>query len=267
MELRRLGRTGLSVSPIGLGTVKLGRDAGLKYATPARIPNDDEALTLLRAAHELGVNLIDTAPAYGTSEERLGSLLYQVAPRDQWVISTKVGEVFDHANGTSRYDFSPAHIRASVHQSLKRLRTDRLDIVLLHFASSTDLDARVLSGREDTPPADPLHAEALVTLRDLHDQGVIGAVGASTGTVAGGLLAAALCHVVMVTLNALDQSQIEVVDAAHEAGCGVLIKKPLASGRCEPRTLYPLLSTPGATSAIIGTTNPMNLRAAVNALP
>ncbi|MFT3683997.1 MAG: aldo/keto reductase [Phycisphaerales bacterium] len=83
MDLRRLGRTGLDISPIGLGTVKLGRDTGLKYATTPRIPTDDEALALLRTARELGVNLIDTAPAYGVAEERLGSLLYQVAPRDR----------------------------------------------------------------------------------------------------------------------------------------------------------------------------------------
>jgi aryl-alcohol dehydrogenase-like predicted oxidoreductase len=266
MELRRLRNTGLDVSPIGLGTVKLGRDTGLKHAAPVRIPTDEEALALLRTAHELGINLVDTAPAYGRSEERLGELLPRVAPRDRWVICTKVGEVFDPLTATSRYDFSPAHIRASIHQSLKRLRTEHLDIVLLHFASSTSLDEETLTGRRDTPPSDPLRAEAMATLRDLHDQGLIGAVGASTGTVAGGLLATALCHVVMVTLNALDQSQIEVVEAAHKASCGVLLKKPLAGGRAHPRTLKPLLATPGVTSAIIGTTNPANLRAAAAAL-
>lgn len=266
MELRRLGRTGLDISPVGLGTVKLGRDSGLKYAVPARIPTDGEALTLLRTAHELGVNLIDTAPAYGTSEERLGLLLPLIAPRDRWVISTKVGEIFDPTTATSRYDFSPAHIRSSIHRSLKRLQTDHLDIALLHFASSTDLDERVLSGQADFPPTDPQHAEALATLRDLRDQGLIRAVGASTGTIAGGLLAANVADVVMVTLNAIDQSQIEVVNAAHKAGRGVLLKKPLASGRAEPCTLKPLLATPGVTSAIIGTTNPVNLCAAARAL-
>ncbi|HYD00878.1 MAG TPA: aldo/keto reductase [Phycisphaerales bacterium] len=266
MELRRLGNTGLDVFPIGLGTVKLGRDAGLKYAAPPRIPTDDEALALLRAARDLGVNLIDTAPAYGTSEERLGELLYRVAPRGQWVICTKVGEEFDAATAASRYDFSPAHIRASIHRSLRRLKTDHLDIALLHFASSTNLDERTLSGRADTPPTDPLHAEALATLRDLHEQGVVGAVGASTGTVAGGMLAAALCHVVMVTVNAFDHSQYPVITEAHRSSCGVLIKKPLASGRADPRTLKPILAAPGVASAIIGTTNPTNLKAAVEAL-
>lgn len=267
MELRRLAGTGLDISPIGLGTVKLGRDTGLKYAVPARIPTDDEALTLLRTAHQLGVNLIDTAPAYGTSEERLGLLLPQVAPRDQWVIATKVGEVFDPVDATSRYDFSPAHIRASIHQSLKRLRTDHLDIALLHFSSSGNLDEETLSGRRETTAAPaPLGGEAIATLRELHDEGLIGAVGVSTGSLAGGLIAAALCHVVMVTLNALDQSQISVVEAAHRASCGVLLKKPLASGRAAPRTLRPLLATPGVASAIIGTTNPDNLRTAVATL-
>lgn len=255
MDLRPLATTGIDVSPIGLGTVKLGRDAGLKYAVPARIPDDTETIALLRAADQLGVNLIDTAPAYGTSEERLGTLLPQVAPRDQWVICTKVGEVFDPLTETSSYDFSPDAIRGSIHRSLTRLRTDHLDIALLHFASSSDLDHRTLSD-----------GQALATLRDLQREGLIRAIGASTGTVAGGLLAAAHCQVVMVTLNALDQSQIAVVQAAHRAGCGVLLKKSLASGKAVPRTLKPLLATPGVTSAIIGTTNPSNLKAAVEAL-
>lgn len=266
MELRRLGRTGLDISPIGLGTVKLGRDTGLKYAAPARIPTDEEALALLRTARELGVNLIDTAPAYGIAEERLGQLLYRVAPRDAWVISTKAGEEFDPATSSSRYDFSAAAIRASIDRSLKRLGTDYLDIALLHFASSTVLDERVLSDRTDALPTDPLRAEALGALRDLREQGLVRAVGASTGTVGGGLIAARLCDVVMVTLNALDRSQTAVVEAAHRASCGVLLKKPLAGGRAEARTLRSLLATPGVTGAVIGTTRPENLRAAVGAL-
>lgn len=252
MDLRALGTTGINISPIGLGTVKFGRVAGLKYATPARIPDDSEALALLLAARRLGVNLIDTAPAYGTSEERLGTLLPQAAPRDRWVICTKVGEVFDPVTATSRYDFSPAHIRTSIQTSLKRLRTDHLDVALLHFASSSDLDERTLRD-----------GGALAALCELQREGLIRAVGASTGTVAGGLLAAACCQVVMVTLNALDQSQVSVVESARVHNRGVLLKKPLASGRAEPGTLGTLLNTPGVTGAIIGTTNPANLTAAV----
>src|SRR5690606_33729328 len=89
---RPLGSTGFKVSPLGLGTVKLGRDQGVKYPTGFTIPGDDDASLLLAQARELGINLIDTAPAYGRSEERLGPLLR--GQRDEWVIVSKVGEEF-----------------------------------------------------------------------------------------------------------------------------------------------------------------------------
>lgn len=68
---RPLGDTGLAVSPLGLGTVKFGRDQGVKYPSGFTIPDDREAADLLALARDLGINLIDTAPAYGRSEERL----------------------------------------------------------------------------------------------------------------------------------------------------------------------------------------------------
>ena len=114
---RPLGDTGLVVSPLGLGTVKLGRDQGVKYPSGFTIPDDREARQLLDLARELGINLIDTAPAYGRSEERLGPLLR--GQRDAWVIVSKVGEEFE--GGQSRFDFSPAHTRLSLERSLKRL--------------------------------------------------------------------------------------------------------------------------------------------------
>ena len=85
MDRRPLGTTGMMVSPIGLGTVKLGRDSQVKYPETFRIPDDDEARHLLVVAQGLGINLIDTAPAYGASEERLGRLL--PGPREDWVIA------------------------------------------------------------------------------------------------------------------------------------------------------------------------------------
>ena len=66
--LRPLGDTGLTVSALGLGTVKIGRDQGVKYPTAFSIPDDDAVRNLLARARELGINLIDTAPAYGRSE-------------------------------------------------------------------------------------------------------------------------------------------------------------------------------------------------------
>ena len=144
MELRPLGATGLKVSPLGLGTVKFGRNQGVKYPHPFELPSDREARALLDLAWDLGINLLDTAPAYGDSEERLGRLLRQ--NRRDWVIVTKVGEEFH--DGVSRFDFSAAATRASVERSLRRLGVEALDAVLIH--SSGD-DLAILE-REDVLP-------------------------------------------------------------------------------------------------------------------
>jgi aryl-alcohol dehydrogenase-like predicted oxidoreductase len=75
MRLRPLKGTDLKVSPVGLGTVKFGRNEGVKYPTSFDIPDMDELSNLLALAKEIGINTLDTAPAYGLSEERLGELL------------------------------------------------------------------------------------------------------------------------------------------------------------------------------------------------
>ena len=72
---RPLGQTGLSTAVLALGTVKLGRTTGVKYPKSFDLPDDEAATALLHAARNLGINLLDTAPAYGTSEARLGKLL------------------------------------------------------------------------------------------------------------------------------------------------------------------------------------------------
>jgi aryl-alcohol dehydrogenase-like predicted oxidoreductase len=219
-----------------LGTTKLGRTEQVKYPEAFELPSDGQVADLLEAARGCGVNLIDTAPAYGTSEQRLGELL---SDRESWVIVTKAGEEF--VEGRSRFDFSPEAVASSVHRSLERLRTDWLDVVLLH---SNGEDVAVL--RE---------SGALETLAELRDAGVIRAFGASTKTVEGGLLAVELCDVVMVELNRKERSQIPVIEAARAAGVGVLIKKPLASGHDgDPgKALVDALGVPGVTSLVVGT--------------
>ena len=81
MERRPLGRSGIETSLLGLGTVKFGRTRGLKYPEPFSLPSDAEARRLLDTARDLGVNFVDTAPAYGASEERLGELLAEQRER------------------------------------------------------------------------------------------------------------------------------------------------------------------------------------------
>ena len=253
-ELHRpLGSTGLRVSPLGLGTVKLGRDQGVKYPNGFTIPDDAAASALLRQARELGINLIDTAPAYGNSEERLGPLLR--GQRHDWVIVSKVGEEF--IGGQSLFDFSPAHARLSLERSLRRLQTEHIELLLVH-SDGNDLAILRDSGI----------CEALAGFKR---EGKIGGFGLSGKTVEGGLLALELGDCAMVTYNLAEQSEKPVLDYAARHGTAVRIKKALASGHaCQPggsgqdsdplRASFELVfSHPGTSSAIIGTINPQHL--------
>ena len=172
VQYRELGKTGLRVSLLGLGAVAFGRTEGLKYAVAPRLPSMRDLSELLAAARDAGVNLVDTAPAYGVSEERLGELL--MGRRDEWVLCTKVGEIFEA--GTSRWDFSPEHTRRSVHESLRRLgpiaSTSYWFIRTAMTSRSCAISARC------------------TMLAQLKQEGSIRAFGMSHKTIAGGLQAA-----------------------------------------------------------------------------
>jgi aryl-alcohol dehydrogenase-like predicted oxidoreductase len=252
--MRPLGGTGLNVSAIGLGTVKLGRDRGVRYPRRFTIPDQRSAAALLALAADLGINLIDTAPAYGESEERLGRLLR--GRRREWVVCTKVGEEFEA--GRSRFDFSPEHTRSSVERSLRRLQTEVIDLVLVH------------SDGNDLPIIGQLGT--LEALAQLRSRGLIRAFGVSTKTVAGGLAAAAAADVVMLTYNLAQREELPVLDACARLRRGALIKKALASGHLSPAHPDPLqasmelvLAHPGTSAAIVGTISPAHLRADVAA--
>ena len=253
MDLRPLGGTGMMVSPLGLGTVKFGRNQQVKYPSGFELPDDDQIVALLDLAQSLGINLLDTAPAYGTSQERLGKLLG--ARRRHWLIVSKVGEIFE--NGVSRFDFSYRHTVDTVEQSLKTLRTDVLDCVLIH---SDGNDLHILE-REGAPDA----------LRDLKTRGLIRAHGMSSKTVDGGLRTVQALDVVMATSNLAYNDELPVLQAAQAQHKGVLIKKGLMSGHLGgPDKVYEafahVFSQPGVSSMIVGTINPAHLRGNVETL-
>lgn len=248
MKRRTLGATGIQVSPLGLGTVKLGRDQDVKYPTAFTIPDDQAAGKLLRRARELGINLLDTAPAYGNSEQRLGELLS--GQTQDWVICSKVGEEFN--NGQSHFDFTPENTRRSVLRSLKRLQRDYLDIVLVH-SDGNDVDIIERYG-------------TLQVLAELKKEGLIRAVGFSGKTLAGGLRAAEQSDVMMVTYNLDYKDEVELLDYCATHNKGVLIKKALASGHLGEDVgagLRFVLQHPAASSVIVGTINPKHLAANV----
>ncbi len=255
MVLSALGSTGMKVSPLGLGSVKFGRNQGVKYPHAFALPSDKEVRYLLDLAWDLGINLLDTAPAYGSSEERLGQLLDR---RRDWIIVTKVGENFSESG--SHFDFSAKATRLSVERSLQRLRVECLDIVLIH---SDGDDVRILE-----------QEAVLETLLEMKTAGLIRAVGLSGKTEAGGLQALAHTDVVMVTHNPLYQEERSVIRAAEQQNKGVLIKKGLLSGHLQQLStedpvqsaLNMIFSEPGVGSVVMGTLNPDHLRANVAAV-
>ena len=249
---KQIATTGVYVSPLGLGTVKLGRNKGVKYPKDFQIPDDKKAFDLLAQAWDLGINLLDTAPAYGNSEQRLGELLSQ-QPHD-FVVATKVGETFDASTGESFYNFTPEFIIASIQQSLKNLRRDTLDIVLIH---SDGNDKHIIE-----------HFGALETLAELRQQGLIRAIGMSTKTVEGGLLALQQSDLAMVMHNLEYQQEQAVLDQAVLDNKAIFIKKALASGHLTATDSAAdivqsnfdfIYNHPAVTSIIIGTINPTHL--------
>jgi len=259
---RKLGTTGLEVSCLGLGTVKIGRNQEVKYPSGFSLPSDEEVSALLSQAKELGINFLDTAPAYGSSEQRLGRLLKD---RQDWIICSKVGEEF--TTGKSYFDFSAEHTQSSIERSLRHIGTDYLDIVLIH---SDGGDSKILDS-SDCPE----------TLLRLKEKGLIRAIGMSTKTVEGGMKAAEMLDLVMVTYNPSMQDDAVVIDHALTLEKGILVKKALNSGHdCiapeanggpvggnfTERNLRFALDKEGVTSVIVGTINPKHLRDNVEAV-
>ncbi|WP_428386863.1 aldo/keto reductase [Mucisphaera sp.] len=240
---RPLGSTGLEVTPVGFGAFKIGRNQSIKYQHGYALPTEEASATLLSSVLDLGINHIDTAPAYGLSEERIGRALQH--RRDEFILSTKVGENFEA--GQSTYDFSYNAVTASVERSLQRLKTDRLDLVLIH---SDGRDREILES-SGAPKA----------LDDLKQRGDVHAVGLSGKTIEGFERAMDWADVLMVEYHADDPSMSDVIQQAHDRGLGVLIKKGLASGRLDPASAIRfILQHPAVDSLTLGSLKIEHLR-------
>lgn len=249
LRVRALGSTGINVSPLGLGTVKIGRDQQVKYPAGFKIPDDQAVRDLLALAWELGINTLDTAPAYGNSEERLGKLLPH---KNDWVIVGKVGENFE--NGQSSFDFSAAYTRKSIERSLKRLGREYIDVVLVHSHGD---DMAIIE-----------QEEVCVTLQQLKQEGLVRAVGMSTKTVEGGLWCVENMDAVMATYNPAYTEELPVLQRASELNKGVFIKKGLQSGHADAAAggggveaaLRFVFAQPSVHSVVVGTINQHHLR-------
>ena len=248
MELRPLGTSGCLVSPIGFGAFKIGRNQKTKYDRDYDLPTDAEVRRLLDGVLESGINLIDTAPAYGTSEERIGAWLRSGGRRKDVVLSSKVGERFE--DGQSSYAFDRDSVNRSLDESLRRLGVDRIDLVSVHS------DGRDLEIIEQT--------DVLDVLTQRKDQGDIGLVGFSGKTLEGhrALLGPTpKVDVLMIELNPLETDQAPLLFEADRCGVGLLIKKGLASGRLSASEALPwLLAHEEIGSIVVGGLSLQNVR-------
>lgn len=226
MRSRALGSSGLTVSEIGFGAWGIGgRTAG---ETSYGDTDDRRSLAALDRALDLGITFYDTAPAYGDGHSEL--LLGQAfaCRRERVVIATKAG--------LSRFgepaDFSPAALRASLEGSLRRLKSDYVDLFQLHNAP---------------PELFRRSPESYTALEDLRREGKVRAVGVSVKSPqeALAILAAHAVASVQINLNMLDVRAIDsgLLLLAAEKGTGIVARTPLCfgflSGAVTADTVFP----------------------------
>ncbi|MGH1455182.1 MAG: aldo/keto reductase [Alphaproteobacteria bacterium] len=250
MEKIKLGKSGLTVSRLGLGTVKFGRNQGVKYPKGFELPDEESLAEILTIAKSLGMNMLDTAPSYGTSEERLGRLLK--GQREDWAIIGKAGEEFE--NGESTYIFTPDHFEISLKRSLKRLNTNYIDALLIH-SDGSDMDI--------------LQNDALIRkMHDFKDQGLVKSIGASTKTAQGGVKCLELMDICMAMYTQDYTDEKPVLDYAAKHNKGIILKKILSSGHNTNinDAMKFALNHPCKPAAIIGTVNPAHLKQNIQTL-
>ncbi|SEM88803.1 aldo/keto reductase [Paenibacillus sp. OV219] len=212
MKYRRLGKTDLNVSVIGIGTWQFGGEWGQDYTQA-------EADAILDRAAELGINLIDTAECYGDhlSEAFIGDYLSR-RKREEWVVATKFGHHF-HERFTRTDKFAPEDIVQQLDASLKALRTDYIDLYQFHSGPDAVFD----------------NDELWTVLDKQVAAGKIRHLGTSIGSNSNSHQVDASTKVgskvIQVVYNRLDQApEKDVFPSCIRQDLGVLARVPLASG-------------------------------------
>ena len=265
METRRLGTTDLIVTRLGAGLHEIGAFA-----------EDAEAAAVLRAALDGGVTFLDTAACYHDSEQKIGKAVAD--RRDSFVLASKCGHEAGEANAG---EWTAATITASVEQSLRRLRTDHLDLLQLHSCSLQVLE----------------RGEAIDAMERAQQAGKTRYIGYSGDNEAAmWAVRSGRFRTLQTSYNVVEQRARTsgLLQAAQAAGMGVIAKRPIANGsfgaEASPRayadtyfgrgrrllehgalpdgpadrielSLAFTLDRPEIDTAIVGTRNPAHMRA------
>ena len=197
MEHRILGRTGFNVSVLGLGASEIGSSS---------VENVDR---LLNSALDAGLNVIDTGECYGESEELIGRTVAH--RRSEYFLFTKCG----HTSGLEGRDWEPSMLSHSIDRSLKRLKTDCLDLIQLHSCDEGKLKA----------------AQGIMVLLRAKDAGKTRCIGYSgDGAAAKYAVDCKVFDTLQTTMNIADQESITLtLPSARANGMGVIAKRPVAN--------------------------------------
>lgn len=227
MIQRSLGNTGLSVSEIAFGGVEIGIPYGIGVKDRSDMLSHAEAVKLLHAALEGGVNFFDTARLYGESEWIMGKAFHD--RREKVVIATKCRHFRDGSGRIPPYAELKKIVESSLEESLEALQTDHVDVFMLHQADEAILENKEVSR----------------VFSNLKRSGRIRATGASTYTTAETRLAieSGAWDVIQLPFNLMDQRQQEVFSLAAEKGVGLVIRSVLLKGllSSKGRDLHPAL--------------------------